>query len=457
MISKVNDQPLRREEKEAIGLLSIGTFLEYFDMMLYIHMAVLLNDLFFPKTDPKTASLLSAFAFCSTYVFRPFGALLFGYIGDTIGRKCSIVITTAIMAVSCFIMAVLPTYDQIGITASVAMICCRVLQSLAATGELMGAEIYITETLKPPKSYMVVSWITQTCLLGGSTALLIGIVVLKLHMSWRIVFLVGCIIALVGSSARRRLKETVEFSDFKRRMNNAINEANIDGLGKVASKLKRTNPVWKEKTDWRMSLAYFCIYSGGPLCFYVSYVYSAGILKRVFHFSAEQILMHNFKLQMLAWLGAAIPLTILCKYFKPLSLVKYRAIIALLLTPLVSFTAAGFSNNIYLFYVVQGLSVIFCLGQLPAAPILFKHFPILRRFTYSSLLYSLSRAVMYLITSMGLVYLVDFFGPFGIVMLSLPAAICFLWGVDYFEKLEAYNEQILSGKANYIFAEHAKI
>ena len=68
---------LNREQREAVGLLQIGTFLEYFDLMLYVHMAVLLNELFFPKTDPHTAALVTAFAFCSTYVLRPFGALFF--------------------------------------------------------------------------------------------------------------------------------------------------------------------------------------------------------------------------------------------------------------------------------------------------------------------------------------------------------------------------------------------
>ncbi|MCX7353118.1 MAG: MFS transporter, partial [Proteobacteria bacterium] len=72
---------LTKGQKESIGLLQIGTFLEYFDLMLYVHMAVFLNELFFPKTDPHTAALLSAFAFCSTFVLRPFGALIFGYLG----------------------------------------------------------------------------------------------------------------------------------------------------------------------------------------------------------------------------------------------------------------------------------------------------------------------------------------------------------------------------------------
>ena len=73
--------------------------------------------------------------------------------------------------------------------AFVIMIGCRILQSLAATGELIGAEIYITETLPPPKSYIVVSWLTETCLLGGASALLIATIVLKLQASWRIIFL----------------------------------------------------------------------------------------------------------------------------------------------------------------------------------------------------------------------------------------------------------------------------
>ena len=126
---KVSEQrSLTREQKEAIGLLSIGTFLEYFDVMLYVHMAVLLNELFFPKTDPFTASLLAAFAFCSTYVLRPIGALIFGYIGDNIGRKHTVIITTFMMAISCIVMANLPTYSQIGITAAWLVTICRMIQ-----------------------------------------------------------------------------------------------------------------------------------------------------------------------------------------------------------------------------------------------------------------------------------------------------------------------------------------
>ena len=118
--------------------------------MLFVHMAVLLNDLFFPKTDPFTASLLAAFAFCSTYLLRPIGALIFGYIGDNIGRKHTVIITTLMMSGSCVVMSVLPTYAEIGITASYTIIICRIIQGMSSMGEIIGAQVYLSEIVKRP-------------------------------------------------------------------------------------------------------------------------------------------------------------------------------------------------------------------------------------------------------------------------------------------------------------------
>jgi len=162
---------LTREQKQAVGLLSIGTFLEYFDLMLYVHMAVLLNDLFFEPADPLTASLYTAFAFCSTYLLRPVGAILFGWIGDNIGRKHTVVITTAMMSVSCLIMSSLPTYAEIGVTASIVVTICRMVQGMSSMGEVVGATLYVTEITKPPMQYVAVSTITIFCNLGAFAAL----------------------------------------------------------------------------------------------------------------------------------------------------------------------------------------------------------------------------------------------------------------------------------------------
>ena len=139
---------LTRQQKESVFLLSIGTFLEYFDLMLYMHMAVLLNDLFFPQTDPAIAKILGAFAFASTYMFRPIGGFVIGRIGDRIGRKKTVMITTFIMAGCCVTMATLPTYAEIGITASVVMILCRALQGFSSLGEIAGALLYVMESTR---------------------------------------------------------------------------------------------------------------------------------------------------------------------------------------------------------------------------------------------------------------------------------------------------------------------
>ena len=170
---------LNKEQKQAVGLLSIGTFLEYFDLMLYVHMAVLLNELFFPQTDPHTAKLLAAFAFCSTYIFRPVGALIFGFIGDHVGRKVTVILTIMFMSLSCVFMANLPTYAQIGITASWIVTICRIVQGISSMGELTGAQLYLSEFIKPPARYSCVALIAVASAVGGAASLAIASIVMS--------------------------------------------------------------------------------------------------------------------------------------------------------------------------------------------------------------------------------------------------------------------------------------
>ena len=170
-MQEAQQRSLTKEQKEAVGILSIGTFFEQFDIMLYIHMAVLLNELFFPQTDQNVASLLSAFTFCSTFIFIPIGALIFGWVGDNIGRKSTVVLTTLLTALSCLTIAFLPTYAEIGIKASIIMIGCRILQSMASMGEVIGALVYITEFTKPPIRYYAVALIPVLGYSGGLAAL----------------------------------------------------------------------------------------------------------------------------------------------------------------------------------------------------------------------------------------------------------------------------------------------
>lgn len=354
---------LNREQKEAVGLLQMGTFLEYFDLMLYVHMAVLLNELFFPRTDPHTASLIAAFTFCSTYVLRPFGALLFGYIGDSMRRKVAIIISTLIMAVSCFFMTIIPTYEQVGLLASVMMIFCRILQSLSATGEVIGAEIYLTESLDPPYSYQAVSWLAELCTLGGVAALFVTSVILECQAGWRSVFMLGGMIAFCGALARSRLRETSAFLTMKQEDED--------------QSLLPENERVATQTFW----AYFFIYSGFPLCFYLVYIYGASILKNSMAYDIKQITHHNLLLTVLSFIVGFV-LIMMAKRIHPLKILKVRAIIFGLFFVFIPFIP--FNTNLYALYVVQVFLTVFCLSTTPAISIFFQHFPVKKRFTYST-------------------------------------------------------------------------
>jgi len=211
---------IKDEERHATLILSLGTFLEYFDLMLYVHMAVLLNDLFFSKADDFSSSILGAFSFCVTFIFRPIGALLIGWLGDTYGRRSTVILTSFAMSISCIVMFFLPTYQQVGIVASWAITICRIVQGMSSMGERIGAELYLTELIKPPKVYPVVASVIIFAMVGITCALGVAKLSLSYGFNWRYAFLVGAIVAVIGIFARTTLRETPDFVDAKRNMLN---------------------------------------------------------------------------------------------------------------------------------------------------------------------------------------------------------------------------------------------
>lgn len=429
---------LRREQKEAISVLQIGTFLEYFDLMLYVHMAVFLNELFFPKADPHTAALLSAFAFCSTFVFRPFGALIFGYIGDHVGRKPTVILTTMMMAVSCLIMANLPTYAQIGITAAWFVTICRIIQGLSSLGEIIGAEIYITEITKPPVRYVAVGLIAASSALGAVAALGVASLVTTSGMNWRLAFWIGMVIALVGSYARTRLRETPDFVDMKKRMKHAITAAEENGLKRAAELLKSTSVVSKEKVNKATVMAYFLIECGWPACFYFVYIYCGTILKSTFGYTPGQIISHNFILSIVG-LASCLSFSLASYSVNPLKLLKLKTLVFLPLMISCPFFLSSLSSPISLL-LFQVVLIFFPLSNVSASPIMFIHFPVFKRFTCASFVYALSRALIYIITSFAMVSLTDGLGHMGLLVIMVPLSMGFAWGVRHFEKLEKFRE-----------------
>lgn len=424
---------LSHQQKEAVGLLQIGTFLEYFDLMLYVHMAVLLNELFFPKTDPHTASLLAAFAFCSTFVLRPFGALIFGWLGDNIGRKTTVVITTVLMSLSCIVMANLPTYEQIGITAAWLVTICRAVQGLSSMGEIIGAQVYASELIRPPAQYVAVSFIGVASIAGGVVALGVSALVTTSGLDWRIAFWMGAAVATVGAVARMRLRETPEFVDMKYQLDQKIKAY---GKGKVqALKLRQLKEsLSKISVEKQTYLAYFLAYCGWPLSFYMGFMYFNPILKSRFGYTAENIILHNFYLAILPLISFSI-WSVMSYKIHPLKILKARAQILLLFTLFLPFCITN-ATHYWQIFLLQAILLVASMGDCPASSVFVKHFPVFKRFTAASFVYALSRAGMYVITSFSLVHLTEQLGYYGLWLIMIPVILGHLWGVCYFEKLE---------------------
>lgn len=427
---------LNQEQKQSIGLLQIGTFLEYFDLMLYIHMAVLLNEFFFPKADPHTESLLAAFAFCSTYVMRPVGALVFGWLGDNFGRKSTIILTTLMMSISCIVMANLPTYAQIGITAAWIMTFCRMAQGMSSLGEIIGAQIYVAESIPRPASYPTVALIGVAGSLGGMAALGVATLVTSFLFNWRIAFWIGAIIAIVGAVARTRLRETPDFLEMKRqKLEETLtylrrNEEQENPIG-VSQQSKH---AWKEPVKGTTLLSFFLIHCGYPLSFYLAYIYFNPMLKENFGYSSGDIIRHNFFLSLIMLMSAVFMTFLSCR-IHPVKILKIRWVFTFLLMIMLPFLIMNLNSHIQLF-LVQALILFLNLTGLPADAVFYYHLPIYRRFTYASFLYALTRALMYIITSFGLVYLGSYFGPFGLWFITVPIIFSFLYGILHFEGLE---------------------
>jgi MFS family permease len=415
--------PLNRNQKETVVLLQIGTFLEYFDLMLYVHMAVVLNDLFFPKADPHTASLLAAFAFCSTYVLRPFGALLFGYIGDNIGRKATVIITTAMMAISCITMATVPTYAEIGITAACIVTLCRMFQGLSSMGEIIGAEIYLTEITSPPTRYPMVALIAAFSVFGGMCALATSALVVSTDSNWRVAFWIGASIAIFGSAARTKLRETKEFLIAKQKKDKK-NQNHID--------IKFLNI---KKT----LLAYFLVLCPWPLFFYLSYIYCGNILKYQFGYTPEQIIKQNLVVTLIDF-TTIIPIALLSYKIYPLKILRVRSILNFAFIALLPYALIS-AKSPYVIFVIQVLALTCGLSPHPGFAVFYSYFPVLKRFTYATFLYALTRAIMYVMTSFGLFLITESFGYYGLWFLTLPLAVGFAWSVRHFEKLDGFSQK----------------
>ena len=207
---------------------SVGTLIEWYDFYIFGSLATVIASQFFPKTNP-TAALLSTLAtFAAGFIVRPFGALVFGRLGDLIGRKYTFLLTLIIMGGSTFAIGLVPGYDKVGFAAPIIVLLLRLLQGLALGGEYGGAATYVAEHSPANRRGYFTSWIQTTATLGLFLSL--GVILITRHSldadrtlsiakfndwGWRIPFLVSILLVGISVYIRLKMKESPLFTKIK--------------------------------------------------------------------------------------------------------------------------------------------------------------------------------------------------------------------------------------------------
>jgi MFS family permease len=205
-----------------IGASSLGTVFEWYDFYLYGLLATVISAQFFSGVNDTTGFIFALAAFAAGFAVRPFGALVFGRLGDLVGRKYTFLITMSIMGGATFAVGLLPNYATVGVTAPVMLVLLRLLQGLALGGEYGGAATYVAEHAPQGKRGLYTSWIQTTATLGLFAALLVvigtrtyvGEDAFKLW-GWRIPFLVSVVLLAVSLWIRMQLSESPVFLKMK--------------------------------------------------------------------------------------------------------------------------------------------------------------------------------------------------------------------------------------------------
>jgi len=207
---------------KVIAAAAAGTMIEWYDFYIFGSLAAIMSGLFFPKENPTAAFLLTLATFATGFAVRPFGAIVFGRVGDRVGRKYAFLVTLLIMGGATFLIGVLPTYEQVGMLAPAALVVLRLAQGLALGGEYGGAAVYVAEHVPDKRRGFYTSFIQTTATLGLFVSLGV-ILIVRTSMSeadfktwgWRIPFLLSIVLVGMSIYIRMRLKESPLFTQLK--------------------------------------------------------------------------------------------------------------------------------------------------------------------------------------------------------------------------------------------------
>jgi len=278
-MAKTAAAPMTAEERKVIFASSLGTVFEWYDFYLYGSLAAIIAKQFFAGLDAGSAFIFALLAFAAGFIVRPFGALVFGRLGDMIGRKYTFLVTILIMGGATFIVGILPNYNSIGVAAPVILIALRMLQGLALGGEYGGAATYVAEHAPEGKRGAYTAWIQTTATLGLFLSLLVILFTREFtgpafeDWGWRVPFLVSIGLLAVSVYIRLSMNESPAFQKMK-------------SEGKT-SKAPLTEAFGQWKNMKIVILALFGLVAGQAVVWYTGQFYALFFLTQVLKVDAK--------------------------------------------------------------------------------------------------------------------------------------------------------------------------
>jgi MHS family proline/betaine transporter-like MFS transporter len=245
-----------------------GNVMEWYDFAVYGYFAAVIGSQFFPAKD-KSSSLIAAFGvFAAGFLMRPLGSLVFGHIGDKLGRKLALSVSVTVMAVPTFLIGLLPTYETAGLTAPVLLVLLRLVQGLSVGGEYTTSDVFLVEQSAPERRGFLGSFVplgaTFGVLLGSAVSAAVTTVLDRGAINswgWRLAFLLGLVVGLIGVTIRRQLND---------------DRAAPGGLAPAAAPIRDAF-----RTRWRAILQVVGLNAAGAVAYYMCFVYVTTYLLRV--------------------------------------------------------------------------------------------------------------------------------------------------------------------------------
>ncbi|MBY0272578.1 MAG: MFS transporter [Alphaproteobacteria bacterium] len=410
-----------KKNYKAILAAMTGNALEYYDVMLYGFFATMLAPLFFPSDNQAVSYISSLGTFAAGFVMRPVGGLVFGHLGDKFGRRFALVLSIFLVTLPTLTIGLLPTYAEIGIAAPVILVICRLLQGLCVGGEYSGASIFVIEYSKKGKECFAGSVLTSSGFFGGVLGTFCGFLCTLSFMpswGWRIPFIIGALMGVMGYYIRTRVNESPEFE-----------KAKDEEIEKI--------PLWSILEKRKINLfCTVCIGATSLIPFYLATVYMGVLMGSKLHLTTSEIMLINIFLALFTVVTIPVMGLLADKFGKEVQMRNTSFLYVLLAYPLFFFLENNFSLFNMIVVQLTLLTLVATFGG-PSMALLTTYFPVHERYSGIGFGYALGGALFGGTTPVVIASLNSWYAsPYTPALYLIFSAVLGILGVTFGKKQE---------------------